>query len=161
MMSDLCHNTTTTFWERCPTNVQTMCKTEFKDLLLYYFSSLNFLLMTPIEQPDMNHSTKTMSIFGKLFLSSGRFQHSLSTLGFVLLRPLTPLLPTPLRCDWLPSGKACCNIRQGKARQGNFIYVALFIHKADSKYITIHRKSGLFYVDKSRKFEQVNRDRRP
>ena len=26
--------------------------------ILYYFSGLNFLLMTPIEQPDTNHSTK-------------------------------------------------------------------------------------------------------
>ena len=52
-----------------------------------------------------NHTQKTVSIFGKLFLSSGRFQHSLSTLGFALLRPLAPLLPTQLRCDWLPSWK--------------------------------------------------------
>ena len=29
-----------------------------KDLLLYYFSVLNFLVMTPIEQPDTNHSTE-------------------------------------------------------------------------------------------------------
>ena len=52
-----------------------------------------------------NHAQKTMSIFGKLFLSSGRFQPSLSTLRFVLLRPLAPLLPTQLCCDWLPSLK--------------------------------------------------------
>ena len=32
--------------------------TSFKDLLLCYFSGLHFLLMTPIAQPDTNHSTK-------------------------------------------------------------------------------------------------------
>ena len=33
-------------------------RVRLKEDLLYYFSGLNFLLMTPIAQPDTNHSTK-------------------------------------------------------------------------------------------------------
>ena len=93
--------------------------------------------MTSIEQPDTNHSTKNYVDFRENSSSHlGAFsiirQHW-STLGFGLRRPLTPLLPTPLRCDSIPSGKACCSN-------------------------TIYGKSGLFCEDNSRVFEQVKRN---
>ena len=80
-----------------------------------------------------NHTQKTMSIFGI------RFQPSLSTLGFVLLRPLAPLLPTQLRGDWLPSLK--------RARADLTRHMGAW-----QEYV---------YVDVSRKCEQVNRKRCP
>ena len=129
----------TTFTIKCVARIISFIILFLKELLLCYFSGLNFLLMTPIEQPDTNQSTKNDVHFWEtlpLIWALSAFSVN------ARLRPSPPPRPppaTPLRCDWLPSGRACCSI-------------------------TIHGKSGLVHVDKSRKMEnlgQVNRDRRP